>query len=71
MRFDSDTIFDRLNTGNLKWDKYKGKYVIPMWVAEMDFQAPPAILESLKDHVKHGIFGYAVPREDLLEVIVS
>jgi cystathionine beta-lyase len=71
MKFNFDRLSDRRNTGSLKWDKYKGEDVIPMWVADMDFQASPAILESLHKHVEHGIFGYAVPRDELVEVIIS
>jgi cystathionine beta-lyase len=42
-----------------------------MWVADMDFQAPPAILESLHKRVEHGIFGYAVPPDELVEVVIN
>ncbi|MHC4425800.1 MAG: MalY/PatB family protein [Planctomycetota bacterium] len=71
MKFDFDKLFNRRNTGSLKWDKYKSQDVIPMWVADMDFQAPPAILESLQKHVEHGIFGYAVPPDELVETVIS
>jgi len=71
MKFNFDKLPDRRNTGSLKWDKYKSDEIIPMWVADMDFQAPPAILESLHENVEHGIFGYAVPRNELVEAIIS
>ncbi len=79
MKFDFDRIIDRRNTGSLKWDKYKGKWarpslvgdVIPMWVADMDFQAPPAVVEALHKRVEHGIFGYAAPSDDLVEAVVE
>jgi len=35
--------------------------VLPMWVADMDFPAPPCVLNVLTDRVKHGIFGYSEP----------
>ena len=71
MKFDFDRVVDRRNTGSLKWDKYKGRDVLPLWVADMDFQAPPAVLEALHARVDHGIFGYAVPGDELVEVIVT
>ena len=71
MKFNFDKVPDRRNTGSLKWDKYKSDEIIPMWIADMDFQAPPAILESLHENVEHGIFGYAVPRNELVEAIIS
>ncbi len=71
MKFDFDKILNRQNTGSLKWDKYKGKDVIPMWVADMDFQAPPAVVEALHNRIEHGIFGYAAPSDELVETVVE
>ncbi|MHC4227780.1 MAG: MalY/PatB family protein [Planctomycetota bacterium] len=70
MKFDFDRLLDRRNTGSLKWDKYKSRDVIPLWVADMDFQSPPAILEALHNRIEHGIFGYAVPPDELVETVV-
>ena len=59
--YDFDQITDRRNTGSLKWDVAEGE--LPMWVADMDFQTAPAILERLEETVKHGIFGYSDGKE--------
>ena len=69
--FDFDTIIDRGNTGSEKWDKYAGKEIIPLWVADMDFRSPPAVIEALHDRVSHGIFGYTHPMPDLAGAVVS
>ena len=61
MTFDFDQIIDRKKTGSLKWDIYTDSDVIPMWVADMDFEAPPAVIRRLHKRVDHGIFGYTVP----------
>ncbi|MCD6177024.1 MAG: PatB family C-S lyase [Candidatus Cloacimonetes bacterium] len=57
-----DQIIDRKNTKCYKWDYNKeifGKEdLLSMWVADMDFQAPPEVLEILNKRVDHGIFGY-------------
>ena len=71
MKFDFDRVLDRRSTDSLKWDRYKGRDVIPLWVADMDFQAPPPILEALHKRVDHGILGYSVPGDELIEVIVT
>lgn len=71
MSFDFDRVLNRRNTGSLKWDTYEGSDVIPMWVADMDFQAPRPILEALHERVEQGIFGYAVPSEELVQVVVT
>lgn len=71
MKFDFDRVIDRRNTDSLKWDRYKGRDVLPLWVADMDFQAPRPVLEALHKRVDHGVFGYAVPSDELVEVIVA
>ena len=60
-----DKVIDRRNTGSLKWDKYKSSDVIPMWVADMEFQAPLAVSKGLRKHIEHGVFGYAVAKDEL------
>ncbi len=67
MSFDFDTAVDRTGTGSLKWDKYAGRDVVPLWVADMDFQSPPAVIEALRARVEHGIFGYTVPHEEVVQ----
>lgn len=71
MSFDFDTVIDRRSTDSLKWGLYRGRDVIPMWVADMDFQAPQPILEALHRRAEHGVFGYAVPPQELVQVVVE
>ncbi|HOC18792.1 MAG TPA: aminotransferase class I/II-fold pyridoxal phosphate-dependent enzyme, partial [Vicinamibacterales bacterium] len=63
MRHDFDRIVDRRNTLSLKWDHCEQCFgiedVIPMWVADMDFEAPPAVAEALRSRAAHPIYGYA------------
>lgn len=62
MKYDFDRLTDRKGVGSLKWDVPEGE--LPMWVADMDFKAPPEITEALMARVEHGIFGYSVVTED-------
>ena len=71
MQYDFDTILDRRGTWSLKWDKYPGRDVIPMWVADMDFRSPPEVIRALHDRVDHGVFGYIEPGPELVETIVA
>jgi cystathionine beta-lyase len=71
MSFDFDSVVDRRDTDSLKWARYRGTDVIPMWVADMDFRAPEPILEALHQRVEHGVFGYARPPEGLVQVVVE
>ena len=49
MNFDTD--IDRRNTNSVKWDGvlklFGDEHVLPMWVADMDFRAPPSVVEAL------------------------
>jgi cysteine-S-conjugate beta-lyase len=67
--FNFDKSIDRSNTASEKWDRYKGRDIIPMWVADMDFPAPPAIIEALRERIRHGIFGYTAPPDALVETV--
>ncbi len=71
MQFDFDILLDRRNTDSLKWDRYRGRDILPLWVADMDFQAPPPVLEALHKRVDHAVFGYTLPADELLEVVVT
>ncbi len=71
MSFDFDTVVERRGTDSLKWGRYKGRDILPMWVADMDFRAPQPVLEALHGRVEHGVFGYAVPPGELVEVVVA
>jgi cystathionine beta-lyase len=71
MPFDFDQPIERRGTAATKWDKYAGRDVIPMWVADMDFRSSPAIVEALKQRADHGVFGYTEPPDELNEAIVA
>jgi len=71
MPFDFDTPIDRAGTWASRWDRYAGRDVIPLWVADTDFRAPPAVLEAFAARVAHGVFGYSAPPDALREAIVE
>ena len=71
MKYDFDETVDRKNSYSLKWDKYKNTDIIPMWVADMDFKCPPAIIEALHKHVDHSIFGYSIVPDKLYDVTIK
>ena len=56
-----DEIIDRQHDSSLKWEKYRGRDIIPLWVADMDFKAPPAVQAALHQAVERGCFGYTLP----------
>lgn len=63
MKYDFDKIINRKNTNCYKWDTTKDG-VLPMWVADMDFEVAPKIIESIIKKATHGVFGYTmIPNE--------
>ncbi|WP_287211271.1 MalY/PatB family protein [Muribaculum sp.] len=60
MMYNFDKITDRHNTGSYKWDSAENNDVIPLWVADMDFQTAPCVIEALRKRVEHGVFGYTL-----------
>jgi len=69
--FDFDTAPTRVGTDSQKWQKYADRDVLPLWVADMDFLAPPAVIEALQQRVAHGIFGYARPVASTTAAVVD
>lgn len=62
-KYNFDQYIDRQNTASIKWGMTKNLFgaddVLPMWVADMDFEAPTEVIEALKKRMDHGIFGYS------------
>jgi cystathionine beta-lyase len=71
MNFDFEAVPDRRGTDSQKWQKYAGRDVLPMWVADMDFKSAPAIMQALHARVDHGVFGYARPVKSTVDAIVG
>lgn len=71
VNFNFDDPPDRRSSDSVKWGKYAGRDVLPMWVADMDFAAPQCILDALHERVDHGVFGYGSPPMSLAGAVVE
>lgn len=71
MEFDFDAPVERAGTWSTRWDRYAGRDVIPLWVADSDFRAPPVVLEALAERLRHGVLGYTAPPQELRDAIVE
>ncbi|MCA9928336.1 MAG: pyridoxal phosphate-dependent aminotransferase [Anaerolineales bacterium] len=87
MTLNFDQEVDRIGTYSVKWEfvpenevltfsdaahaKYGNERLLPLWVADMDFQSPQAVIDALSARVAHGIFGYTVPDDGYFETIVD
>ena len=65
-----DEIIDRRGTNCVKWDETALDDVIPLWVADMDFEVAPAIREALQKRVGHGVFGYTVVQDSYYDAVI-
>lgn len=74
-KYDFDEVIDRKGTCSEKWDGLKKHFgtddVLPMWVADMDFNSPPEVIKLIVERSKHGIFGYPVRTESYYEAIIN
>lgn len=66
---DFDRAIARDPYSSTKWNKYRGRDVIPLWVADMDFASPPSVLEALHRRVDHGILGYTDAPDSLVDAV--
>lgn len=66
-----ETPIDRRGTAASKWERYRGRDVLPFWVADMEFPSPPAVLEALHARVDHGIFGYSNVPDSLRAAVLE
>ena len=71
MTFNFDTPVNRSNSDSIRWDRYAGDDVIPLWVADMDFQSPPCVIDALAARVQQGVFGYTHAPDALRSAIAD
>ena len=75
MKYDFDKIIDRKGTGALKYDALKERYgrddLIPLWVADLDFETPDFITDALRKRIEHSLFGYTVTPKELWTTIAK
>jgi len=80
-----DIEIDRSHTGSVKWEFvidpenpsrknrtdacFGRNRILPMWVADMDFQSPEPVVKALQERARHGIFGYTQPDQAYLEAV--
>lgn len=72
-RYDFDTVIDRTYNYSSKWDELETTFgtrdVLPMWVADMDFMSPKAVVDAVVERAKQGIYGYTSRPDSYFEAI--
>ncbi len=69
--FDFDQEIDRGDSDSVKWAKYRGRDILPMWVADTDFAVAPQIQHALQQRAAHPVYGYTLVRKQLLALLVA
>ena len=69
-KYNFDKVINRQKTDSIRWNHY-GPSVIPLWVADMDFESPACVINAMNNRVKHGIFGYPSEPKDFKKNIVN
>jgi len=70
-----DQPINRLGTNSVKWDailtEYHEDQLLPLWIADMDFQAPDGVLRAYQEILSHGILGYTENPDSLYTAIID
>lgn len=71
--YDFDKVIERKGSNSVKYEKehQDNPNIIPMWVADMDFETLPEVKQALQKRVDHGIFGYAEPTDSYYQAVMS
>ena len=69
--YDFDREIDRSESHSAKWEKYRNRDILPMWVADTDFAVAPEIQQALHKRVDHPVFGYTETPAHLTELVVA
>jgi putative C-S lyase len=70
LQYDFDEAVERRGSWSMRWERFPAG-VIPLWVADTDFRAPPPVLDALRRRIEHGVLGYSVPPAELRDVLVK
>ena len=75
MEYNFDKIIDRSGSGDLKHGALLPRWgredLLPLWVADMDFETPSFITDALKARLEHSLFGYTVEPEDFMPSVID
>ena len=70
-KYHFDEYVERRGTGCVKYDEAPYADVIPLWVADMDFRAAPAIQEAVCRRAAHGVYGYTVVTDEYYAAVIN
>lgn len=73
VKYDFDKVIDRSGTASYKWDQSEKLFgradVLPLWVADMDFEPPQEVVEAIKARANEGIYGYTIRTDGYMKAV--
>ncbi len=73
MKYDFDKVVDRRNTNSIKWDANEARFgekdLLPLWVADMDFEVAEPIVNAIQERVSHKIYGYNMAADSTYDAV--
>ena len=66
-----DSPIDRRGSDSIKWGKYAGRDILPLWVADMDFAAPPAVIDAITQRLAHPVLGYGQAPASVADAVIQ
>ena len=66
-----EPAIDRRGTSSEKWDRYAGRDILPLWVADMDLPTAPFVMDAIRDRLEHPILGYTAPPARMVAAFVE
>lgn len=71
MKYNFDQPVNRVHSNSYKWDSDENTDMLPMWVADMDFQTAQPIIDALAKRVQHGVFGYTKVPQAYYDAVIG
>lgn len=77
MKYNFDEMIDRTQAASIKWAvkqrerMFGEKDILPMGIADMDFQTAPAIARAVQKRASHETYGYCYPSDEFLQACVD
>jgi len=75
MKYNFDKLINRKGSGSIKYDRAKAVFgtdnILPMWVADMDFETADFIIDAIKGRIEHPVFGYTMRKPSFNDSFIN
>lgn len=72
-KYDFDRLIDRTGKATYKWDQSEKLFgrsdILPLWVADMDFEPPQEVIDAIVARAQEGVYGYTIRTDRYYEAV--